>query len=69
MYAGVMALAVIRFSSRSHLLFIQENMTAERYVKYMLKSTLLPYIDGHPYAHIRQDNARSHIAYQTTNIL
>lgn len=40
-----------------------------RFVKDMLKITLLSYLKGHPYVHFQRDNSRPHIVRRTRNFL
>lgn len=59
---GVMVWGAIAFGSRSRLLFIRGNMTAERYVNDVLQPIVVPYVRSIEDGIFQQDNARPHIA-------
>lgn len=53
---------LVAFGSRSRLLFIRGNMTAERYVNDVLQPNVVPYVRSIEDGIFQQDNARPHIA-------
>ncbi|UYV74829.1 Transposase [Cordylochernes scorpioides] len=59
---GIMVWGAIAYDSRSPLLRIQGNMTAQRYVDDVLRPVTLPYLQGVPNALYQQDDARPHTA-------
>ncbi|UYV66841.1 hypothetical protein LAZ67_4003052 [Cordylochernes scorpioides] len=59
---GIMVWGAIAYDSRSPLLRIQGNMTAQRYVDDVLRPVTLPYLQGVPNALNKQDNSRPHTA-------
>lgn len=62
---GVMVWGAIAYGSRSPLLFIRGNMTAQRYVQEVVEEHLVPYLRTLPNPIFQQDNARPHIARVT----
>ncbi|UYV62840.1 hypothetical protein LAZ67_2002122 [Cordylochernes scorpioides] len=59
---GIMVWGAIAYDSRSPLLRIQGNITAQRYVDDVLRPVTLPYLQGVPNALYKQDNARPYTA-------
>ncbi|UYV84127.1 hypothetical protein LAZ67_X001268 [Cordylochernes scorpioides] len=59
---GIMVWGAIAYDSRSPLLRIQGNLTAQRYVDDVLRPVTLHYLQGVPNALYQQDNARPHTA-------
>lgn len=62
---GVMVWGAIAYGSRSPLVFIRGNMTAQRYIQDVVETHVLPYLRtlGNPL--FQQDNARPHVARVT----
>ncbi|RZC37901.1 DDE 3 domain containing protein [Asbolus verrucosus] len=62
---GVMVWGGIAYRSRSHLIFIRGNMTAQRYIREVVESHVLPYLRTLRNPLFQQDNARPHVAKVT----
>ncbi|CAH1999182.1 unnamed protein product [Acanthoscelides obtectus] len=62
---GVMVWGAIAYGSRSPLIFIRDNMNAQRYIHEVLEPHLLPYLDTLAHPTFQQDNARPHVARVT----
>lgn len=66
---GVMVWGAIAYNSRSPLVRINGNMTAQRYVDDVIQPVALPFLQGLPNAIFQQDNARPHTARISQNAL
>ncbi|KFM76205.1 Transposable element Tc1 transposase, partial [Stegodyphus mimosarum] len=53
----------ISFHSRTPLVVIRRNLTAQRYVDEVLRPVVLPFMSRHPGLIFQQDNARPHTAH------
>ncbi|CAH1981761.1 unnamed protein product [Acanthoscelides obtectus] len=62
---GVMVWGAIAYGSRSPLIFIRDNMNAQRYIHEVLEPHLLPYLDTLADPTFQQDNVRPHVARVT----
>lgn len=62
---GIMVWGAIAYGSRSPLVFIRGNMTAQRYIQEIVEPHLLPYLRTLPNPTFQQDNARPHVARVT----
>ncbi|KFM68758.1 hypothetical protein X975_19677, partial [Stegodyphus mimosarum] len=68
---GVLVWGAISFHSRTPLVVIRRNLTAERYVGEVLRPIVLPLMSRHHGLTLQQDNARPHTArfYCLPNII
>ncbi|KFM71407.1 Transposable element Tcb2 transposase, partial [Stegodyphus mimosarum] len=60
---GVMGWGAISFHSRTPLVVICRNLTAQRYVGEVLRPVVLPFMSRHHWLTFQQDNARPHTAH------
>ena len=65
---SVMVWGAISYNQKSHLVIIQGNLTAQRYIDHVLRPHLLPIIDQQRQM-FQQDNARPHTARATMTFL
>ncbi|GFT21416.1 transposable element Tcb2 transposase [Trichonephila clavipes] len=60
--AGVMVWSAIAYNTRSHLVLIRGNMTAQQYVHDIMLPHMFPFLQWLPGAIFHEDNARLHTA-------
>ncbi|GFW00992.1 transposable element Tcb2 transposase [Trichonephila clavipes] len=60
--AGAMVWGATAYDSRSTLIVIRGTLTGQRYVYYILRPHVGPFLNGLPGAIFQQDNARPHTA-------
>ncbi|KFM74451.1 Transposable element Tcb2 transposase, partial [Stegodyphus mimosarum] len=63
---GVMVWSAILFHSRTPLVVIRRNLTAQQYVDEVLRPVVLPFISRHHGLIFQQNNARPHTAHVST---
>lgn len=66
---GVMVWGAIAYGSRSPLVFVRGNMTAQCYIEEIVEAHLLPYLRTLHDPIFQQDNARPHVVRLTVNHL